>query len=206
MQTLTMNNSDSFFEELVDKRYSQKPLIHIALAESKPTVSQTILQEIKKDNRWVPDLCANWEALETILAARPHVLNHNTETVPRLYRKVRPQGEYQRSLELIRRAREIAPWVYTKSGIMVGMSETYEEVLEVMRDLRSVDCDIITIGQYLQPSAKHLTLHEFVTPEQFEAWRVAGEAMGFLQVVSSPLTRSSYHAEQVQALMKLYPK
>ena len=154
----------------------------------------------------IPDLCANWEALETILAARPHVLNHNIETVPRLYRKVRPQGEYQRSLELLRRAREIAPWVYTKSGIMVGMSETQEEVLQVMRDLRAVDCDIITIGQYLQPSAKHLTLHEFVTPEQFETWRVAGEAMGFLQVVSSPLTRSSYHAEQVQALMKLYPK
>ena len=154
----------------------------------------------------IPDLCANWEALETILAARPHVLNHNIETVPRLYRKVRPQGEYQRSLELLRRAREIAPWVYTKSGIMVGMSETQEEVLQVMHDLRAVDCDIITIGQYLQPSAKHLTLHEFVTPEQFETWRVAGEAMGFLQVVSSPLTRSSYHAEQVQALMKLYPK
>lgn len=154
----------------------------------------------------IPDLCANWEALETILAARPHVLNHNTETVPRLYRRVRPQGEYQRSLELLRRAREIAPWVYTKSGIMVGMGETNEEVLEVMRDLRAVDCDIITIGQYLQPSAKHLTLHEFVTPEQFESWRIAGEEMGFLQVVSSPLTRSSYHAEQVQALMKLYPK
>lgn len=154
----------------------------------------------------IPDLCANWEALETILAACPHVLNHNTETVPRLYRRVRPQGEYQRSLELLRRAREIAPWVYTKSGIMVGMGETNEEVLEVMRDLRAMDCDIITIGQYLQPSAKHLTLHEFVTPEQFESWRIAGEEMGFLQVVSSPLTRSSYHAEQVKALMKLYPK
>lgn len=154
----------------------------------------------------IPDLCANWEALETILAARPHVLNHNTETVPRLYRRVRPQGDYQRSLELLRRARAIAPWVYTKSGIMVGMGETADEVLEVMADLRSVDCDIITIGQYLQPSAKHLTLQEFVKPEQFEAWRIAGEGMGFLQVVSSPLTRSSYHAEQVQALMKLYPK
>ena len=154
----------------------------------------------------IPDLCSNWEALETILAARPHVLNHNTETVPRLYRRVRPQGDYQRSLELLRRAREIAPWVYTKSGIMVGISETHAEVLEVLRDLRAVDCDIITIGQYLQPSAKHLTLHDFVTPEQFEIWRVAGEEMGFLQVVSSPLTRSSYHAEQVQALMKLYPK
>jgi len=124
----------------------------------------------------------------------------------RLYRRVRPQGDYQRSLELLRRTREIAPWVYTKSGIMVGMSETDAEVREVMRDLRAVDCDIITIGQYLQPSAKHLTLHEFVTPKQFEAWRIVGEEMGFLQVVSSPLTRSSYHAEHVQALMKLYPK
>jgi lipoic acid synthetase len=154
----------------------------------------------------IPDLCANWEALASILESRPHVLNHNTETVPSLYRRVRPQGDYQRSLELLRRTREIAPWVYTKSGIMVGMGETDAEVREVMQDLRAVDCDILTIGQYLQPSAKHLTLQEFVTPEQFEAWRVAGEGMGFLQVVSSPLTRSSYHAEQVQALMKLYPK
>jgi lipoic acid synthetase len=170
------------------------------IAEIRKLMPQTTIELL------IPDLCANWEALETILAAKPHVLNHNTETIPRLYRRVRPQGDYQRSLELLRRARAIAPWVYTKSGIMVGMGETADEVLEVMGDLRSVDCDIITIGQYLQPSAKHLTLHEFVKPEQFEAWKIAGEAMGFLQVVSSPLTRSSYHAEQVQALMELYPK
>ncbi|MFN5857559.1 MAG: lipoyl synthase [Pseudanabaenaceae cyanobacterium] len=154
----------------------------------------------------IPDLCANWDALETILAAKPHVLNHNTETVARLYRRVRPQGDYQRSLELLRRCREISPHVYTKSGIMAGLGETSEEVLEVMRDLRSVGCDILTIGQYLQPTAKHLGVAEFVTPETFAAWREAGEAMGFLQVVASPLTRSSYHAEQVQALMQLYPR
>jgi lipoyl synthase len=154
----------------------------------------------------IPDLCGNWEALASILPAKPEVINHNTETVPRLYRRVRPQGDYARSLELLKRTRELAPWVYTKSGIMVGLSETDEEVREVMRDLRAVDCDILTIGQYLQPSQKHLGVREFVTPIQFDAWREYGEAIGFLQVVASPLTRSSYHAEQVQELMKRYPR
>ncbi|MBF2087989.1 MAG: lipoyl synthase [Synechococcales cyanobacterium K44_A2020_017] len=154
----------------------------------------------------IPDLCANWDALATLLSARPEVLNHNTETIPRLYRRVRPQGDYDRSLDLLRRSRQIAPWLYTKSGIMVGLGETDEEVRQVMCDLRSVDCDILTIGQYLQPSQKHLGVQDFVTPEQFDAWREFGESIGFLQVVSSPLTRSSYHAEQVQALMKLYPR
>ncbi|NKB18325.1 MAG: lipoyl synthase [Pseudanabaena sp. CRU_2_10] len=154
----------------------------------------------------IPDLCGDWEALATILSAQPHVLNHNTETVPRLYKRTRPQGDYRRSLELLQRTRAIAPWAYTKSGIMVGLGEEPEEVLSVMQDLRVVDCDIITIGQYLQPSQKHLNVQEFVHPDQFEQWRVAGEAMGFLQVVASPLTRSSYHAEQVQALMQLYPR
>ena len=154
----------------------------------------------------IPDLCGNWEALATILAADPDVLNHNTETVPRLYRRVRPQGDYQRSLDLLRRSRAIAPWIYTKSGIMVGLGETDAEVQAVMAELRQVDCDILTIGQYLQPTAKHLGVQTFVTPAQFAAWQTAGEAMGFLQVVSSPLTRSSYHAEQVKALMATYPR
>lgn len=154
----------------------------------------------------IPDLCGNWNALAIILQAKPEVLNHNTETVPRLYRRVRPQGSYERSIELLQRAREIAPWVYTKSGIMVGLGETDEEVQQVMRDLRQVDCDILTIGQYLQPSAKHLGVQDFVTPEQFEAWQQLGESIGFLQVVSSPLTRSSYHAEQVRALMQQHPR
>lgn len=154
----------------------------------------------------IPDLCGNWDALAEILSAQPHVLNHNTETVPRLYKRTRPQGEYSRTLELLQRTRAIAPWIYTKSGIMVGLGEEPTEVIAVMQDLRAVDCDIITIGQYLQPSQKHLNVQEFVRPEQFEQWRLAGEAMGFLQVVASPLTRSSYHAEQVQALMQLYPR
>lgn len=154
----------------------------------------------------IPDLCGNWDALALILQAKPEVLNHNTETIPRLYRRVRPQGEYGRSLELLQQTRRLAPSVYTKSGIMVGLGETDEEVRQVMQDLRSVGCDILTIGQYLQPSQKHLGVQTFVTPEQFDAWREFGEFLGFLQVVSSPLTRSSYHAEQVRELMQRYPR
>ncbi len=154
----------------------------------------------------IPDLCGNWAALETILASHPDVMNHNTETVPRLYKKTRPQGEYSRTLKLIRRSEEIAPWIYTKTGIMAGLGETDEEMRQVMRDLREVNCDILTIGQYLQPTQKHLGVKDFVTPEQFDAWREYGESIGFLQVVSSPLTRSSYHAEQVRMLMERYPR
>lgn len=154
----------------------------------------------------IPDLCGNWNALEIILQAAPEVLNHNTETVPRLYRRVRPQGNYDRTLELLKRSREIAPSIYTKSGIMVGLGETDAEIRQVMQDLRAVDCDILTIGQYLQPSQKHLQVKDFITPEQFTAWQAFGEEIGFLQVVSSPLTRSSYHAEQVRELMQRYPR
>lgn len=154
----------------------------------------------------IPDLCGNWDALETILQAKPEVLNHNTETVPRLYRKVRPQGDYQRSLELLLRTRNLAPSVYRKSGIMVGLGETDAEVRQVMADLRQVDCDILTIGQYLQPTQKHLKISEFITPKQFDTWKEYGESLGFLQVVSSPLTRSSYHAEQVRELIERYPR
>ncbi|WP_255356945.1 MULTISPECIES: lipoyl synthase [unclassified Synechocystis] len=154
----------------------------------------------------IPDLCGNWQALATLLKAAPEVLNHNMETVPRLYKRVRPQADYAQSLELFNQAKQILPKVYTKSGIMVGLGETDAEVRGVMQDLRRVDCDILTIGQYLQPSQKHLGVKEFVTPEQFDAWRIYGESIGFLQVVSSPLTRSSYHAEQVQALMARFPR
>lgn len=154
----------------------------------------------------IPDLCGNWDALEVILQAAPEVLNHNTETVKRLYRRVRPQGNYDRTLELLKRSRDSAPWVYTKSGLMVGLGETDAEIREVMQDLRSVGCDILTLGQYLQPSQKHLKVDSFVPPEQFAAWKQFGESLGFLQVVSSPLTRSSYHAEQVRELMQRYPR
>ncbi len=161
----------------------------------------------------IPDLCGNWNALDTILQAQPEVLNHNTETVPRLYRRTRPQGDYQRTLELLQRTSErratltraSAPWLYTKSGLMVGLGETDAEIRAVMQDLRTVDCDILTLGQYLQPSQKHLQVDTFVPPEQFDAWKQFGESLGFLQVVSSPLTRSSYHAEQVRELIKALP-
>ena len=154
----------------------------------------------------IPDLCSNWDALKLILQAQPEVLNHNTETVPRLYRRVRPQGNYERTMELLKRSHSFSPWIYTKSGIMVGLGETDAEIRQVMQDLRAVDCDILTIGQYLQPSQKHLQVDQFVHPEQFAAWKVFGEELGFLQVVSSPLTRSSYHAEQVRELMERYPR
>ena len=154
----------------------------------------------------IPDLCGNWDALEIILQAKPEVLNHNTETIQRLYRRVRPQGDYQRSLELLKRSRQLRPEVYTKSGLMVGLGETDAEVREAMEDLRAVDCDILTLGQYLQPTPKHLAVEGFIPPEQFDAWQQFGESIGFLQVVASPLTRSSYHAEQVRALMHQYPR
>jgi lipoyl synthase len=154
----------------------------------------------------IPDLCGNWQALEIILQGKPEVINHNTETIPRLYRRVRPQGNYDRTMELLQRSRQISPSTYTKSGIMVGLGETDAEIRQVMEDLRKVDCDILTIGQYLQPSQKHLQVSNFITPEQFAIWQTFGEELGFLQVVSSPLTRSSYHAEQVRELMKRYPR
>ncbi|EAW36907.1 lipoyl synthase [Lyngbya sp. PCC 8106] len=154
----------------------------------------------------IPDLCGNWKALETILQVQPEVLNHNSETVPRLYRRVRPQGDYHRSLELLKRSRQFLPEIYTKSGIMVGLGETDAEVRQVMQDLRTVNCDILTLGQYLQPTPKHLPVANFIPPEQFDAWKTYGQSLGFLQVVASPLTRSSYHAEQVRTLMEKYPR
>ena len=155
----------------------------------------------------IPDFCGNWEALATVMAAAPDVLNHNIETVPRLYRKARPQGVYERSLDLLQRVRHGWPRTYTKSGLMVGLGENDGEVQEVMADLRRHAVDIVTIGQYLSPGPKHLPVDRFVTPEQFAAFREHGERkLGFLQVVSTPLTRSSYHAGEVQRLMREYPR
>ena len=155
----------------------------------------------------IPDLCGNWQALGSLMQAAPEVLNHNIETVPRLYKRARPQAIYSRSLELLQRVHDGWPKSYTKSGLMVGLGETDQEVLEVMADLRRHDVDIVTIGQYLSPGPKHLPVDRFVTPEQFEIYRSTGIAeMGFLQVVSTPLTRSSYHAEEVQKLMALNPR
>ncbi|WP_186700780.1 lipoyl synthase [Cyanobium sp. NS01] len=155
----------------------------------------------------IPDFCGNWQALATVMDAAPDVLNHNIETVPRLYRTVRPQGLYGRSLELLQRVRQGWPRTYSKSGLMVGLGETDAEVLEVLGDLRANAVDIVTIGQYLSPGPKHLPVDRFVTPEQFKTYQLHGEAsLGFLQVVSTPLTRSSYHAGEVRALMVRHPR
>ena len=155
----------------------------------------------------VPDFCGNWDALAAVMAGAPEVLNHNIETVPRLYNKARPQGIYERSLELLQRVCQGWPRTYTKSGLMTGLGETDQEVREVMADLRSHQVDIVTIGQYLSPGPKHLPVDRFVTPEQFTSFQRHGEdELGFLQVVSTPLTRSSYHAGEVQRLMRQHPR
>ncbi len=155
----------------------------------------------------IPDLCGNWSALEEVLDSKPNVLNHNIETVPTLYKKVRPQGNYQRTLELLKRTREYFPSVYTKSGFMLGLGEKDDEVLNLLMDLRNHDVDIVTIGQYLSPGPKHLPVQRFVSPSKFNYFKLFGEnELGFMQVVSSPLTRSSYHAEEIQKLMKKYPR
>jgi lipoic acid synthetase len=149
----------------------------------------------------ISDLFGNWDALATIMAARPEILNHNTETVPRLYPRVRPKARYERSLELLQRAKALTPDRPTKSGLMLGLGETQEELLAVLRDLRAVDCDILTLGQYLQPTPKHLPIARYVPPAEFAALRDEALALGFPHVESGPLVRSSYHArEQVDAL------
>ena len=155
----------------------------------------------------IPDLCGNWQALEKILDSKPNVLNHNIETVSSLYKKVRPQGNYQRTLELLKRTREYFPSVYTKSGFMLGLGENDDEVLNLLIDLRRNHVDIVTIGQYLSPGPKHLPVRRFVSPLKFNNFKLFGEKeLDFMQVVSSPLTRSSYHAEEIQKLMKKYPR
>lgn len=148
----------------------------------------------------IPDFNGDSMALNTVLEARPDVLNHNTETIARLYRRVRPDAKYDQSMTLLERAarwRDLRqPTMLTKSGIMVGLGEEFEEVVELMKDLRKVSCDIMTIGQYLQPYERRLPVERYVTPAEFAEWKKIGEAMGFKHVESSPLTRSSYHARQ----------
>jgi lipoyl synthase len=148
----------------------------------------------------VPDFQGSEQSIRTVLDAGPDIYNHNTETVPRLYKRARPGGRYERVLQIFRFAKSIAPEVPTKSGLILGLGETTEEVELVMRDLRSVDVDILTLGQYLRPSADHLPLDRYVRPEEFRHLYGVGMAMGFRHVESGPLVRSSYHAwEQVQA-------
>jgi len=153
----------------------------------------------------IPDFKGSLEALQIVVAARPEILNHNVETVPRLFKQVQPQDRYEWAEATLRNAKRLDPDILTKSGIMVGLGETLDEVKEVMRDLRSWGVDILTIGQYLQPSRKHLPMQRYVTLEEFAELKTFGLEIGFRWVESAPLVRSSYHAaEQVRALSAVH--
>lgn len=145
----------------------------------------------------IPDFRGDREALSLVVHAKPHILNHNLETVPRLYPGVRPQASYVRSLKLLKQAKELDSGIRTKSGIMVGLGEKEKEVGELMKDLRAIECDFFTIGQYLAPSQKHHPVVEYIHPEIFAKYKNLGEAMGFQYVAAGPFVRSSYHADEV---------
>ncbi|MFC1931655.1 lipoyl synthase [Chloroflexota bacterium] len=148
----------------------------------------------------VPDFLGSTEALKAVVAAHPEIINHNVETIPRLYPEVRPEADYTRSLELLAMAKNLDPETVTKSGLMLGLGETKAEVIEVMNDLREAGCDLLTIGQYLQPSLNHHPMVRFASPEEFTEYEVIGKDMGFAEVASAPLVRSSFKAA------KLYTK
>jgi lipoic acid synthetase len=144
----------------------------------------------------IPDFAGNWDALATVMEAQPEILNHNMETVPRLYPAVRHKARYQRSLELLRRAKEMSDSVYTKTGMMLGLGEAVDEIEQVLRDLRGADCDVLTLGQYLRPSARHLPVVRYWSPAEFDDLAATARALGFRHVEAGPLVRSSYHAER----------
>jgi lipoic acid synthetase len=151
----------------------------------------------------IPDFRGDWKALETVLAVKPDILNHNTETVPRLYRQVRKGALYERSLELLRRSRETHPEVPTKTGMMLGLGEEKDEVLATMEDLTAQGTNILTLGQYLQPTREHVPVVRFVHPHEFAEYKRLGEQMGFKHVEAGPLVRSSYHAfDQAEAAVR----
>ena len=145
----------------------------------------------------VPDFLGSREALDTVLAASPSVLNHNVETVPRLYPEVRQMADYRRSVRLLGMAKELTPGMVTKSGLMVGLGETKDEVVAVMKDLRQARCDLLTLGQYLPPSPQHYPLSRYVSPEEFADFEVMGKSLGFAEVASAPLVRSSFRAAEL---------
>ncbi len=145
----------------------------------------------------VPDFRGSAEAIEVVIRAKPTVFNHNLETVPRLYPSVRPQADYHVSLQILNRAKELDNTIITKSGLMLGLGESREEVLETMQDLRQVNCDVLTLGQYLRPSPSHFPVARFLHPSGFDGLRIKGEEMGFQSVVSGPFVRSSYRAKDI---------
>jgi lipoic acid synthetase len=165
-----------------------------ALRHSAPTTTVEVL---------TPDFLRKPGAVQVVVAARPDVFNHNVETVPRLYPTIRPGARYFTSLKLLSQVKEIDPAMFTKSGLMVGLGETREEILQVMDDLRAADVDFLTVGQYLQPSAKHAPIDRFWTPAEFDELAALARAKGFLMVSASPLTRSSYHAGEAFARLRI---
>jgi lipoic acid synthetase len=144
----------------------------------------------------IPDLQGDWDALAQIVAAHPDILGHNIETVPRLYAQVRPEAEYQRSLALLAEVHRQDPTIVTKSGLMLGMGEEHDEVLQVMTDLRQHGCQLLTLGQYLAPTREHFPVQRYVTPNEFAVLAQQGRELGFEHVEAGPLVRSSYHAEE----------
>ena len=151
----------------------------------------------------IPDFVGNWDALEVVMGARPEILNHNTESVPRLYRRVRPKARYERTLELLRRAKELDPGAITKSGLMVGLGETKDELLPVFSDLADAGCEVLTLGQYLRPTKRHLPVDRYYSPQEFDELKSAALELGFRHVEAGPLVRSSYHAERQVDRLKL---
>jgi lipoic acid synthetase len=173
------------------------------LSDGGAAIYARTIQEIRKTILYalievlIPDFMGQEEALRKVAGVCPDVINHNIETVSRLYSSVRPQAGYRRSLWILSRIREINPHIHTKSGIMLGLGEEPEEIRHTMQDLLSAGCQILTIGQYLQPSKDHLKVQRFVTPEEFEYWRKTAQDMGFSAVTSGPFVRSSYHAGEI---------
>lgn len=174
-------------DDLADGGAQQFALSIAKVHDYSPTTTVEVL---------TPDFRGKDGGLEVVIAAKPDVFNHNLETVPALYPKIRPGARYEHSLGLLKRAKELDPLVFTKSGIMVGLGETYEQVLEVMDGMRDADVDFLTIGQYLQPTPKHVGVDRFVTPEEFDEYKRIALEKGFLHVAATPMTRSSYHADK----------
>jgi lipoic acid synthetase len=196
--------------EAVEKMGLRYAVVTSVNRDDQPDGGAAIFARTIEEIRWrvpgckvevlIPDFRGVWTALETVVAARPDVLNHNTETVPRLYRQVRRGARYERSLELLRRAKALVPGMATKTGLMLGLGEAREEVLATIEELAAQSTDILTLGQYLQPTRDHLPVARFVHPEEFAEYKRLGEQMGFKHVEAGPLVRSSYHAfEQEQA-------
>ena len=175
-------------DDLKDQGANQFKRVVEEIRKTSPNVSVELL---------IPDMQGDKELIDIIIDSEPNILNHNVETVPELYDKVRPMAIFDRSIEVLNYVKQAKPKMKTKSGIMLGLGETKEQVMEVLKRLREVDCDMLTLGQYLQPSASHIPVVEYITPEQFDEYKEIAIGMGFKRVASAPLVRSSYYAEDL---------